>query len=320
MLLKCSPILFVLLLSACIQGRDVAPPPPAPVLDWRALPVDDAAQPQYAAWYDFIKLGERRARLPESDTVRDIHPVGDYYPRALVTGQGLAVTVPRAFARPGDRWVELFVELDEEIDLARDVRLDVSLYGSDGAEPLAACAIVPDSRVGMLRVDLRRLDLASARLSVSLSVADQAYGQAQVLLAARAPERPLEAGRRVGISIDLPEGIPDDPAVGLTFSVPFPAGALWSQDGLRLVTDQGREIPAQTEVLGRWGPEGAIQWLRFDCLARATDGLNVEFSRPTSDPGASALTVTEADGRLTLDTGAAVYELARGASPITTIH
>lgn len=50
----------------------------------------------------------------------------------------------------------------------------------------------------------------------------------------------------------------------ITVGVPFPKGALRDPSKVRLVDGDGREIPMQTKITGRWSRFGSIQWLLCD--------------------------------------------------------
>jgi hypothetical protein len=53
----------------------------------------------------------------------------------------------------------------------------------------------------------------------------------------------------------------------MTVGVPFPQGALYDAAHVRLVDEQGRDIPLQTRITGRWSRYGAIKWLLCDFTA-----------------------------------------------------
>ena len=78
--------------------------------------------------------------------------------------------------------------------------------------------------------------------------------------------------------IDPPAGVDKLRAWPVTFGAPFPAGSLWDVARLRVVDLQGNELPAQKEVAGRWAPDGAIKWVRFDALVSAAAGCVVELA------------------------------------------
>ena len=65
----------------------------------------------------------------------------------------------------------------------------------------------------------------------------------------------------------------------VTLGVPFPAGALWDADRVRVVNQAGESLPHQKEVTGLWAPDGSVKWMRFDALVAPQDGCFVEFGR-----------------------------------------
>ncbi len=313
--------LILILISSSLPSAHSSEHNERYVLGWSVMPVDDPDHPQYAHWYDFIKLGERRARLKPGREVRDIHPQGDYYPHVSTIGRGLEITVPRAFARPGDRFVEVFVEIESGIlEDNEHVHLEAALFGTGSAQPVTEREITPGARVGLLKVDMRRNDLSEARLQVSLYASDARLAVAEVGLSAQPAERPLNEGEQIGVDIDTPEGIDRDEAVALSFGVPFPAGSLWDPRGVRLVNDRGEAVASQSEVTGRWSQEGAVKWLRFDAVAVPDEGLKIEMSpQQEGRIPARPLSVEESDESVIVETGAARYELSTGASPIKSI-
>ncbi len=289
-------------------------------LCWDPFPIDDPDKQQYRDWYEFLKLGEKRARLNPSHETRDLFPVGDYYPNIRVVGSGLDVMVPRAFARPGDRWVEIFVQFDESV-LAGEPQLNVVLYQPGKTEAVGRRGIIPETRVGMLKVDLRQDDLSQARVELVLEVEGKRRAVAEVSLFAQPPKQALAAGHRILVDLDIPDGISPTEAAPVTFGVPFPAGALWDTERLGLVNEAGEVVPFQLEVAGRWAEDGAIKWVRFDAVAIPEAGLYVEVMEPGTPREAAfkSLSVEEVNGRIIVDTGVARYELAPGASPIRSI-
>ncbi len=63
----------------------------------------------------------------------------------------------------------------------------------------------------------------------------------------------------------------------MTVGVPFPHGALWDADNVRLVDENGVEIPLQTEVTGRWSRFGSVKWLLCDFTADFNGGPRTVF-------------------------------------------
>lgn len=72
---------------------------------------------------------------------------------------------------------------------------------------------------------------------------------------------PAPTSGRIPITIDNLDGVAL-PGLPVTAGVPFPRGALNDSDHVRLVDEEGFEIPLQTEILNRWTRFGSIRWLR----------------------------------------------------------
>ena len=95
----------------------------------------------------------------------------------------------------------------------------------------------------------------------------------------------------------------------LTFGVPFAEGAFPAGSQLRAVTADGRAIPLQTAVTTTWQKDlRDVKWLLADIQADpATDGETVFLEFPAASPAPPAepaITTSDRDGVLTVDTGA----------------
>ncbi len=58
----------------------------------------------------------------------------------------------------------------------------------------------------------------------------------------------------------------------MTTGVPFPRGALVDETNVRLVDEDGREVPLQTKVTARWSRFGPVKWLLCDFTADLDGG------------------------------------------------
>jgi len=199
-------------------------------------------------------------------------------------------------------------------------RIEVKLLRIADLTPLATASFVPPRARGRLGVDLRSLNLAAATVSLEFFEEEERTGAAQLFLTARPCETRLRAGERIPVAIDVPEGAGSVERWPVTFGVPFPAGALWDAERVRLVNERGRAIPFQSEPTGLWAKEGAIQWLRFDALVSSEDGCFVEVGAPGEARPGPRLALTEKDESIIVDTGASVYVLGKGISPIMEIR
>jgi hypothetical protein len=96
----------------------------------------------------------------------------------------------------------------------------------------------------------------------------------------------------------------------LTFGVPFADGAFPAGTALRCVTADGRELPLQTAVMTTWKQDlQHVKWLLADLQAdpgRDGDTVWLERAEDRTDPIDSTMriAVTQANGLLTIDTGA----------------
>jgi len=258
--------------------------------------------------------------------------------------QPLRLLAERTEARPEDRWIQVRFQAWPLRAALPETRLAARLFALGATRPLAETIASLGGHDGRVWVDLRRHRLKQARVCLELLEDGQATAVAEVLLAAHDCPAPLPSGHRIRVSVDVAEGTQPASPWPVTFGVPFPRGALWDESRLRVVDQDGREVPAQKEVTGRWACEGAIQWVRFDALVDPGKACFVEVAPPgggdkPSPPaplpqagegspvvvpqagerraGAKVpLPLNEDGGRLILDTGAARYVLAKGPSPI----
>ncbi len=241
--------------------------------------------------------------------------------RLLTSGNGLRLDFERLEARPGERWIEGSVRLRPTRVGLESCKLTAALFRPGESQPVAEITVTPIDERGRLRVDLRRHGLAKARFRVTLTEGDQVTGSVEAFLSARSPERPLDPDMRIPVEIDVPDGIDAARSWPVTFGVPFPAGALWDTAGLRVVDGKGTELPSQCEVTGLWAPEGSVKWVRFDALVNSKDGCYVQVAGESkrSNP-AKAITLKSHGDDIVVDTGAAVYVLGLGPSPIKEIR
>lgn len=240
---------------------------------------------------------------------------------SLTVGDGLHLGFQRCEARPGERWLEGNIRLTpRDIELER-CRLSAALFRPGDADPVDITRVTPSANQGTLKVDLRRHGLTKARLRVSLSENDALTSVTEALLSARSPPRPLKPGTRIPVEVDLPDGIEVVDVWPVTFGVPFAAGVLWETSELRVVDAEGRKLPSQCEITGRWAPQGSIKWVRFDVLVDSENRCYVQLGdRRQRKASFNALTVEERGSDIIVDTGAAVYTLGPGHSPIKAIR
>jgi hypothetical protein len=100
----------------------------------------------------------------------------------------------------------------------------------------------------------------------------------------------------------------DGPAV--TSGVPFPKGALGSDRQLRLLDEQGSEIPVQTRTLGRWG-DGSVKWALLDFQPKQPSVVIEYGTEITCRNFPSPLRVTEDARQVTVNTGPLDFTLSK---------
>ncbi|MDP6505099.1 MAG: hypothetical protein QF886_15870, partial [Planctomycetota bacterium] len=84
---------------------------------------------------------------------------------------------------------------------------------------------------------------------------------------------------------------------------------------------EGGPIPHQKEVSGRWSPDGAVKWLRFEALVDSGKGCFFEVT-PAEDGSTprESVQVQETGEKIFLATGDVRYVLSKGNSPIEEIQ
>ncbi len=227
------------------------------------------------------------------------------------------VQLERDDARPWERWIEVGFHISPEVDLAKS-RLAARLIDLGAAKPAAALETVPEHCRGRLSVDLRRHGLRRGRLALNLIENGQTTDVFEVFLRAEDPPAPLPPDTRIPVVLDVPPASSRAGIVPVTFGVPFPAGAAWDGFAMRLVDDGGGEAAMQTEITGRWARDGAVQWVRVDALVDPALQYYLEMA-PSAAAPAAGVSVSEQNGQIILDTGAARYVLGGANSPIAEV-
>ena len=121
-----------------------------------------------------------------------------------------------------------------------------------------------------------------------------------------------DARGRVQLRIDVPNAATQIPYV--SGGVPFPRGALFRPDRVRVTDAAGAPVPAQLEVLSRWHLDQSVMVLLVTVPVPAESGhLWLEYGPHVSAaPVPSSLRITEADGETAVDTGATRLRFAQG--------
>ncbi len=233
-----------------------------------------------------------------------------------VLGSGMSIVLPRSFARPEDRWLELTFLLDLPENFI-DTRLKAQIFSLGGQTPLDALTVVPAADCGLLAIDMRQHNLPVVELLLEYFDGEHCLSTAKAFLTVHTVDE-LSPGRKIPVKIDLPPDCESVRAWPVVFGVPFPRGTLWDLNTLRLVDQYGIELPSQTEIMARWAEDGAIQWVRFDALIDSDRACYVETQHSPTQPDTFVKLQTEGE-RWIVDTGAAKYILERGTSPIAEI-
>ncbi|MEA3401811.1 MAG: hypothetical protein U9R79_11275 [Armatimonadota bacterium] len=101
----------------------------------------------------------------------------------------------------------------------------------------------------------------------------------------------------------------------VTSGLPFPPGALGSAEHVRVLDPDGREVPAQVEVVTRW-PDGSVKWVLLDFQADVPDSgqarYALEFGRRVRRAAVEqGLTIDESDEAIAVGTGTLRVRLGR---------
>jgi hypothetical protein len=116
---------------------------------------------------------------------------------------------------------------------------------------------------------------------------------------------------KIALAVDWPEQSRAVKSWPIYCGVSFPAGTLLDGKSVRVVNQSGTEVPSQPEVLAQWGPGGSIKWLGLSFDGAPGDSYFAEFGtevkRAASD--SPRVAVTETGGMISIDTGAARFEL-----------
>ncbi len=115
----------------------------------------------------------------------------------------------------------------------------------------------------------------AAALEVIWRDGDREVGRAQAPFTVGEPTGVATRGRVPLLLLNEVGAVIDN--APMTVGVPFPHGALWDADNVRLVDEHGVEIPLQTEVTGRWSRFGSVKWLLCDFTADLNGGPRTVF-------------------------------------------
>lgn len=110
-------------------------------------------------------------------------------------------------------------------------------------------------------------------------------------------------------------GKPPDSAVGVSWGVPWPRGAMPQGKKLGLKTEDGRSIPTQTWPLAFW-PDGSLKWSGFAIAARPGMGELLSINADYASLPEVKITVWEEVDGVDIITGPLTCRIARSGATI----
>ncbi|HSP96051.1 MAG TPA: beta-L-arabinofuranosidase domain-containing protein [Candidatus Dormibacteraeota bacterium] len=122
---------------------------------------------------------------------------------------------------------------------------------------------------------------------------------------------PAAAAPPVTVTVREPNGI-ERQHWPLTFSVPWPRGALRKGEAVAVHEDGGAALPVQSRVLSAW-PDGSTRWLLVDTQVdlRPSQERHLRVEHGTPGHARATLTVTSGAERIDVDTGALRFSVPR---------
>ena len=272
-----------------------------------------------SAWVDpfrdatrsFLLFGNAR---PTAAPISWPEPATEESHRSMTVGDALQVTFERTVLRPGERWLMGLARIHGDHNL-KSMRVRASLFALGASKPSAEATSTPIRHAGRISLDLRTNRIRRGRLVVELFQEDKRLGLSEVFVSSEDCLTPLRDDQMIKVIIDPPLGSNVVSNWPVTFGAPFPAGALWDANRLRLVDGTGNEIPCQQEVTATWGPEGSIKWVRFDATVSTKSDCFIEVM-PASTKSDQGVRVMTEDDRVIVDNGLSRFVLGKGSSPI----
>lgn len=222
--------------------------------------------------------------------------------------------------RPQDRWLPVRIEIPS--GLRDSLKIRVQARDAAGGGKGMTSAALPAREKDILWLDLREPGWPRAEVEVFLLDGDKVLDRVVAQVPVRGPAVPLEAGQKIPLRLDFPEG--EAPAVWpVRFGIPFAPGQLWDAGRLSLVDGSDRPVAAQFSVSGRWAEEGSIQWVSVE--AEVPSGKSGELfavvgASPTAPKIDVPVRVREEGDRLVVETGAAEFVLGKSGEPLREIR
>jgi hypothetical protein len=239
----------------------------------------------------------------------------------LVAAEFTAVPVPWQQA-PGKPVFTVFPDREEYSQLDRALVIGIAVQaGKDwpaaeqlatrwtlrrGAEQVATGEASLASGMTALRTDPTTLAPGGYELTAALVAGARELTTATARIRIVAETAPPTSGR---IALRLPRAVPAGVTVWpVSGGIPFPKGALWQPDHVRVVDAAGQEVPTQALVRARWdsSPASSIRWLAVDFQARpGTEyALLYDPAPRVVDQRSPYVRATATDAGYEIDTGA----------------
>src|SRR5436190_2175067 len=106
------------------------------------------------------------------------------------------------------------------------------------------------------------------------------------------------------VDINWLGGMPAPTAIGVSWGVPWPKGAVPKGQAFTLASADGKSLPLQTWPLAYW-PDGSLKWSGFATVAGpGTTGPFQLVTGTAVAPEGPKLTVQQGNGAIDIDTGA----------------
>lgn len=240
---------------------------------------------------------------------------GDRWPffeRRLIRAVApLRVHLDRERVWVGDHAITGHAEVGVDAGARATAALEVELW--DSLRRIAdAQTLIGASRGVDLNIPIASLPAGAYRMVVR--VAGTSQPREQVIDLRIGQDMALPARHRVPLVVSWPEGSTYDQPVPMYAGVSFPAGAVIDPNHIRLINAKtGAELPVQTQTLATWGPKGSVKWLGTYFVGRRGESYAVEFGSEITRAAqpAKPVRVDHGDKVITIDTGAARFELPR---------
>lgn len=126
---------------------------------------------------------------------------------------------------------------------------------------------------------------------------------------------PLYSSQRVPIQIEHP--IPGSP---ITVGIPFPEGALYSPDHVRLLDSNGQEVLSQVTEVTTWAPrDESLKWIWVFFFATQSDEYTLEYGEDVTrtllpTPRIKVVNNQRTGGFAEVNTGPLRFRIEKGES------